>query len=94
MRFQRRSCSARPAESTYKTYETPKPFGGTGKIRVAAIQDDHDTTTETAAVPVAVSNDGTAIMAEGGLESALAALGEGEHPSDIAIPGNTLGSRW
>lgn len=74
----------------YKTYETPKPFGGKGKIRVVSVRDDRDRTIETAAVPVAVSDNGTAIIAEGGLEGLLAGLGEGEHRRDLSY----VVTRW
>lgn len=57
------------------------PFGK-GQIRVVSLDDGHDRTAESAAIPIAVSDDGTAVLAEGGFKRAAAAFAKGEADPD------------
>jgi len=68
-------------EGKYLIYKT----GPLGKqqVRVVSVQDNHDRSIKSEAIPVAVSDNGTAIIAEGGSMGALAAVAKGNAPHDL-----------
>ena len=53
------------------------------QVRVVSVQDNHDRSIKSEAIPVAVSDNGIAIIAEGGSMGALAAVAKGNAPRDL-----------
>ena len=73
----------------YFIYNKPGQLGE-GQIRVVSVDDKNDRIIKSKAIPVSVSDDGDAIVAEGGLMRAMISIAEGNASRDIGY----IVSKW